>query len=35
MPVSASPGDKLYHFAYAVSHLFQLTRWDRTFRVVN
>jgi signal peptidase I len=35
MPVSSTPGDKLYHFAYAVSHLFQLTRWDRTFRVVN
>ena len=35
MPVSSTPGDKLYHFAYAVSHLFQLTRWNRTFRVVN
>ena len=35
LPVSATPGDKLYHFAYAVSHMFQLTRWDRTFRVVN
>jgi signal peptidase I len=35
MPISSTPGDKLYHFAYAVSHLFQLTRWDRTFRVVN
>jgi len=35
LPVSATPGDKLYHFVYAVSHLFQLTRWDRTFRVVN
>jgi signal peptidase I len=35
MPVSSTPGDKLYHFAYAVSHMFQLTRWDRTFRVVN
>jgi len=35
MPVSSSPSDKLYRFAYAVSHLFQLTRWDRTFRVVN
>ena len=35
MPVSSTPGDKLYHFAYAVGHLFQLTRWDRTFRVVN
>jgi signal peptidase I len=35
MPVSSTPGDRLYHFAYAVSHLFQLTRWNRTFRVVN
>jgi signal peptidase I len=31
---SPAPGDKLYHFAYAVSHLFQITRWDRTFRLV-
>ncbi|MFZ0286437.1 MAG: signal peptidase I [Terriglobales bacterium] len=31
----SSPGDKLYHFAYAVSHLFRITRWDRTFRLVN
>ena len=29
------PGDKLYHFAYVVSHLFQITRWDRTFRLIN
>jgi len=35
MPASSTPSDKLYHFAYAVSHLFQLTRWDRTFRVIN
>ena len=35
MPVSASPGDRLFHFAYAVSHIFQITRWDRTFRLVN
>jgi len=35
MPGSSTPGDKLYHFAYAASHLFQITRWDRTFRVVN
>jgi signal peptidase I len=34
LPVAASPGDKLYRFAYAVSHLFQITRWDRTFRLV-
>jgi len=32
---ASSPGDKLYHFAYAVSHLFRITRWDRTFRLVN
>jgi signal peptidase I len=34
IPFSAGPKDKLYHFAYAVSHLFQITRWDRTFRVI-
>src|SRR5205085_10091524 len=33
--VPASPSDKLYHFAYAVTHLFQITRWDRTFRLVS
>jgi signal peptidase I len=32
---TATAGDKLYHFAYAASHLFQITRWDRTFRIVN
>jgi len=35
LSVSTTPSDKLYHFAYAVSHLFQLTRWDRTFRIIN
>lgn len=35
MPVATTPGDKLYHFAYAVTHLFQITRWDRTFRLVH
>jgi signal peptidase I len=35
LAASSSPGDKLFHFAYAVTHLFQITRWDRTFRVVN
>ena len=34
MPVAAAPGDKLYHFAYAITHLFQITRWDRTFHLV-
>jgi signal peptidase I len=33
-PVSPTPGDRLYHFAYAATHLFKMTRWDRTFRVV-
>jgi hypothetical protein len=27
-------GDRLYHLAYAVTHLFQITRWERTFRLV-
>ena len=35
LPLQASMGDKLYHFAYAVTHFFQITRWDRTFRVVS
>ncbi len=26
---------KLVHFAYALTHLFQITRWDRTFRIVH
>jgi len=33
--MASTPSDKLYHFAYVASHLFQITRWDRTFRVVN
>jgi signal peptidase I len=34
VPVSPRMSDKLYHFAYAMSHLFKITRWDRTFRVI-
>jgi signal peptidase I len=30
-----SPTDKLRRFAYTVTHLFQFTRWDRTFRLVH
>jgi signal peptidase I len=26
---------KLLRFAYALTHLFKITRWDRTFRLVN
>jgi signal peptidase I len=31
----SSVGAKLYHFAYAVTHIFQITRWNRTLRLVN
>jgi signal peptidase I len=31
---SPTVGDRLYHLAYAVTHLFQITRWERTFRLV-
>jgi signal peptidase I len=31
----SSVGDRLYHFAYAVTHVFQITRWNRTLRLVN
>jgi signal peptidase I len=31
----SSVGDKLYHFAYVVTHIFQITRWNRTLRLVN
>lgn len=34
IPVAATPGDKLYHFAYAITHFFQITRWDRTLRLI-
>jgi signal peptidase I len=31
---SPSAGDRLYHFAYALTHVFQTARWKRTFRIV-
>jgi signal peptidase I len=31
----SSVSDKLYHFAYAVTHVLQITRWNRTLRLVN
>jgi signal peptidase I len=34
LPPSPTVGDRLYHLAYAVTHLFQITRWERTFRRV-
>lgn len=35
IPSSPSAGDKLFHLAYAVTHVFQITRWDRTLRLVH
>ncbi len=32
---SNSIAGKLAHFAYAVTHILQITRWDRTLRLVN
>jgi signal peptidase I len=32
---SSSVGDKIYHFGHAVTHIFQITRWNRTLRLVN
>ena len=34
LPAPPSAGDRLYHLAYVVTHLFQITRWERTFRLV-
>lgn len=34
MTVPTSPRERLYHFAYVLTHLFQITRWDRTLRLV-
>jgi signal peptidase I len=32
---AASFSGKLYHIAYAVTHVFQITRWNRTLRLVH
>ena len=34
LPGSPTVGDRLYHLAYAVTHLVQMTRWERTFKRV-
>jgi len=34
-PGSGSASDKVFRFLYAITHIFQITRWDRTFRLVN
>jgi signal peptidase I len=33
-PASERVSDKLVHFAFTISHLTQMTRWDRTLRIV-
>jgi signal peptidase I len=32
--LATSPGDKLYRFYYTVTHIWQITRWDRTLHLV-
>ena len=32
---ASSVSDRLYHFAYLVTHIFQITRWNRTLRLVH
>jgi signal peptidase I len=34
-PAAASWGGKAYRFAYAITHIFQITRWNRTLRRVS
>lgn len=34
MPNPASASDKILHFTYSLTHLGQITRWNRTFRVI-
>jgi signal peptidase I len=31
----SSVGDRLYRFAYVITHIFQITRWNRTLRLVH
>ena len=34
-PGDRAAGDKLYRFLYAMGHIVQITRWDRTLRLVH
>jgi signal peptidase I len=34
LPRSPTVGDRLFHLAYAITHIVQITRWERTFRLV-
>jgi signal peptidase I len=33
--ISGTVNDKMAHLSYTMTHLFQITRWDRTLRLVN
>jgi len=35
VPGAGTPSDRFFRFVYALTHIFQITRWDRTFRLVN
>jgi signal peptidase I len=32
---SSSFAGRLYHVAYAITHIFQITRWNRTLRLIH
>src|ERR1700758_4004746 len=34
-PPPASVASRIYHLAYAVTHIFQITRWNRTLRLIH
>ena len=34
-PPTASVASKIHHLAYAITHIFQITRWNRTLRLIH
>jgi signal peptidase I len=34
-PAPTSVGGRIYHAAYAITHVFQITRWNRTLRLIH
>jgi signal peptidase I len=34
LPGRPTVGDRIFHLAYALTHWFQITRWERTFKLV-
>ncbi len=35
LPGEITSSEKVFHFVHGLTHLFQITRWDRTFRIVH